>query len=98
MGPTFRADSPGPAVSADLVVLGASVAGLAAARRASARGLSVIVLESSQTVGGLAASPEVAGVRVDLGSHRVQATIDRDLLADLQHLLGADLQRRRRRG
>ncbi len=98
MGPPSRAQSPGPAASADLVILGASVAGLAAARRASARGLSVMVLESSQTVGGLAASSEVAGVRVDLGSHRIQATIDSDLLADLQHLLGADLQRRRRRG
>ncbi|MGL5858776.1 MAG: protoporphyrinogen/coproporphyrinogen oxidase [Angustibacter sp.] len=84
--------------SADLVVLGAGVAGLAAARRASARGRSVVVLEESAQVGGLAASHAVAGMRVDLGSHRLQASVDEDLLGDLRNLLGADLQSRPRNG
>jgi protoporphyrinogen oxidase len=104
--PTAQADGPDSpdgagataVISADLVVLGAGVAGLAAARRAAARGRSVLVLEASPGIGGLAASHEVAGVRVDLGSHRVQATLDDDLLAELRSLLGSDLQARTRHG
>jgi protoporphyrinogen oxidase len=84
--------------SVDLVVLGAGVAGLAAARRAATRGRSVLVLEESAEVGGLAASHEIAGVRVDLGAHRVQASVDDDLLAELRSLLGSDLQSRDRSG
>ncbi len=84
--------------SVDLVVLGAGVAGLAAARRAAARGRSVLVLEEADRVGGLAASHEVAGIRVDLGSHRVHAGLDADLRTELQALLGSDLQLRMRNG
>lgn len=84
--------------SADLVVLGAGPAGLAAAWRAGRRGLRVVVLERAPSVGGMAASFEVAGVRVDHGSHRLHPAIDADLLADLRGLLGADLQVRGRQG
>jgi protoporphyrinogen oxidase len=84
--------------SADLIVLGAGTAGLAAGWRAARRGLKVLILEGGERVGGLAGSFSVAGVAVDYGSHRIHAGMAPDLLADLQGLLGADLQERRRNG
>ncbi|HLZ37846.1 MAG TPA: FAD-dependent oxidoreductase, partial [Mycobacteriales bacterium] len=84
--------------SADVVVLGAGPAGLAAATQTARSGRSVVVLERNRHVGGLAASIEVAGVRVDLGSHRLHPAIPSRVLADLRRLLGADLQTRPRNG
>jgi protoporphyrinogen oxidase len=84
--------------SADLAVLGAGPAGLAATWRAARAGHSVILLERGETVGGMAASVTVDGVRVDHGSHRLHPSIAPHLLADLRELLGDDLQLRHRRG
>ena len=83
---------------ADIRVLGAGPAGLTAAWHAARRGHHVIVQEKEDHPGGMAASFEVAGVRVDLGSHRLHPSIDPPLLAELQGLLGADLQVRPRSG
>lgn len=82
----------------DLVVLGAGPAGLAAAWRAVRKGMRVTVLERAGRVGGMAGSFEVAGQRVDFGSHRLHPATPPALLADLRALLGADLQTRRRAG
>jgi protoporphyrinogen oxidase len=84
--------------SADLVVLGAGPAGLAAAWRAARAGLSTVVLDRAAAVGGMAASFEVAGVRVDHGSHRLHPATAPHILADLRGLLGEDLQLRPRNG
>lgn len=86
------------AESADLIVLGAGPAGLAAAWRAGRAGLSTIVLERTGAVGGMAASFPVAGIQVDHGSHRLHPATAPDILSDLQKLLGSDLQLRRRQG
>jgi protoporphyrinogen oxidase len=85
-------------VDADLVVLGAGPAGLAAAYRAQRAGASVVVLERGPGPGGLARSISVAGQRVDLGSHRLHPSIDPEILVELRTLLGDDLQLRPRRG
>lgn len=82
----------------DLVVLGAGPAGLGAAYRAARGGHRVVVLERGDAPGGAAASVEVGGIRVDLGSHRLHPSTDPAILADLRALLGDDLQRRPRRG
>ncbi len=84
--------------SADVVVLGAGPAGLLAAWRAAAAGRSVIVVEAASAVGGMAASIEVDGIRVDLGSHRLHPSIDDRVLDALVGVLGADLQLRPRHG
>ncbi|MGH3786344.1 MAG: FAD-dependent oxidoreductase [Pseudonocardiaceae bacterium] len=84
--------------SADLIVLGAGPAGLAAAWQASRSGLSTIVLERATAVGGMAASFDVAGVRVDHGSHRLLPATSAAVMADLRGLLGDDLQCRPRNG
>jgi protoporphyrinogen oxidase len=82
----------------DLVVLGAGPAGLGAALRAARRGLGVTVIERSDVVGGAAGSFTLEGVRVDHGSHRLHPSIEPRVLAELQGLLGGDLERRERNG
>src|SRR5206468_1667571 len=84
--------------SFDVAVLGAGPAGLMAARKIAERGRSVVVLERAPTVGGMAGSFEVAGIRVDHGSHRLHRVLEPRLDADLRALLGDDLQLRVRRG
>lgn len=81
-----------------IAVIGAGPAGLWAAWRAAEAGHQVTVVERAPHVGGMAASIEVAGLRVDLGSHRLHPSTPPAVLARLQGLLGDDLQRRPRRG
>lgn len=53
--------------AADVLVVGAGLAGLCCARRLGERGLSTIVLEASDGVGGRVRTDEVAGFRLDRG-------------------------------
>ncbi|MEU2060193.1 protoporphyrinogen oxidase [Streptomyces sp. NPDC013455] len=56
-----------------VVVIGAGIAGLAAAHRSLARGARVTVLEAGDRVGGKLLPGEIAGVRVDLGAESMLA-------------------------
>ncbi|MER6732226.1 protoporphyrinogen oxidase [Streptomyces puniciscabiei] len=56
-----------------VVVIGAGVAGLAAAHRLLGRGTRVTVLEAADRVGGKLLPGEIAGVRVDLGAESMLA-------------------------
>ncbi|HEV8296039.1 MAG TPA: FAD-dependent oxidoreductase [Acidimicrobiales bacterium] len=82
----------------DVVVVGGGPAGLTAAWRAACAGRTVRVLERAPVVGGMAASIEVAGQRVDLGSHRLHPATSPHVLAAIRSLLGDDLQVRPRHG
>lgn len=84
--------------SFDIAVVGAGPAGLMAARQLARGGRSVVVLERSDAVGGMAGSFDVAGVRVDHGSHRLHPATSPPLLRTLRELLGDDLQVRPRHG
>ena len=85
-------------MSDGIIVLGAGPAGLGLAFRAAGAGHDVTVIEREDRVGGAAGSFNVAGVRVDHGSHRLHRAIAPEILSDLQDLLGDDLQRRLRHG
>jgi monoamine oxidase len=72
---------------ADLVVIGAGLAGLAAAREAVASGASVVVLEARERVGGRVLNEEIGGgVVVEVGGQWIGPTQDR--LAALAEELG----------
>jgi protoporphyrinogen oxidase len=74
-----------------VVVLGAGVCGLYAARTLAARGVPVIVFEKEPVPGGLAAGFERNGNFFDLGVHLLHGH-DRDILADVRSLAGGRLQ------
>ncbi|MFF4590747.1 protoporphyrinogen oxidase [Streptomyces sp. NPDC001388] len=63
----------GSAAGQHVVVIGAGIAGLAAAHRLVRRGTRVTVLEASERVGGKLLPGEIAGVRVDLGAESMLA-------------------------
>jgi protoporphyrinogen oxidase len=82
-----------------IVILGGGPAGLGAAYRlASQNRAQVTLLEASDHVGGNAGSFDLAGLRVDYGSHRLHPACDPEVLADIRHLLGEDLLDRPRHG
>lgn len=82
-----------------IVILGAGPAGLGAAFQLKQRGLArVTVLEQHDRVGGNAGSFELAGMRVDYGSHRLHPACDPEILRDIRTLLGNDLLDRPRHG
>ncbi|MFJ2737078.1 MULTISPECIES: protoporphyrinogen oxidase [unclassified Streptomyces] len=56
-----------------VVVIGAGIAGLAAAHRLLRQGARVTVLEAAERVGGKLLPGEIAGVRVDLGAESMLA-------------------------
>lgn len=79
-------------------ILGAGPAGLGAALELARRGFSATVLERTGRVGGNAGSFDLAGMKVDFGSHRLHPNTDPEIFSLLQSLLGSDLLRRPRHG
>lgn len=63
----------GSGTAEHVVVIGAGIAGLAAAHRLLQRGARVTVLEASGRVGGKLLPGEIAGARVDLGAESMLA-------------------------
>ncbi|MEU6371769.1 protoporphyrinogen oxidase [Streptomyces sp. NPDC046909] len=63
----------GSGTTEHVVVIGAGIAGLAAAHRLLQRGARVTVLEASGRVGGKLLPGEIAGARVDLGAESMLA-------------------------
>lgn len=86
---------------ARIAILGGGPAGLAAGWLLQRQGAEVTLFEAAERPGGLAASLNHDGLRVDLGSHRLHAACQPRILQDLRGLLqarGGDLLWRRRRG
>ena len=82
-----------------VVILGAGPSGVGAAYQLARSGKgAATVLERAQVVGGLAGSFELAGLRVDFGSHRLHPACAPEILSDIRSLLGADLLDRPRHG
>jgi monoamine oxidase len=68
--------SPVPMERTDVVVVGAGVAGLTCARELTANGVSVVVVEARDRVGGRVRTMDVAGVAVELGAQVIHGTGD----------------------
>ena len=83
---------------AEIVIVGAGPAGLMAALRSAQAGHRCTVVEAQETVGGMAGSFEVAGQRVDYGSHRLHPATPERFLQLFRSRLGSDLQVRPRNG
>lgn len=82
-----------------IAILGAGPAGLGAAWQLVKQGKAdVTVLEQNPVVGGNAGSFEIAGLKVDYGSHRLHPATDPEIMEDLRELLGEDLLDRPRHG
>lgn len=82
-----------------IAILGAGPAGVGAAwQLALQEKADVTVLEQRDVVGGNAGSFELAGLRVDYGSHRLHPACDPKILSDVRELLGEDLLDRPRHG
>jgi monoamine oxidase len=73
---------------ADVIVVGAGAAGLTAARELASRGISCLVLEARDRVGGRTLSQQLGRERVDLGGQWLGARQDR--LASLAAKLGVE--------
>ena len=54
-----------------VLVAGAGPTGLIAARALADRGHDVLLIDQAPAVGGMSSSFEIAGQRVDFGSHRL---------------------------
>ena len=52
----------------DVVVVGGGIAGLVAADACALAGLSVVIIEQRSSIGGLVASAELGGLRLDIGA------------------------------
>lgn len=78
-----------------VVVIGAGLAGLAAADELTRRGHRTVVLEAQPRVGGMAASWRRRGYWLDLGPHRFH-TRDAELEEHLYELMEGELVRRER--
>lgn len=85
------ADDAGDGRSVDVIVIGAGVAGLAAARALTAAGRSVVVLEASSWVGGRVRTDRSLGMPFDLGASWIHGT-DGNPVTDLAEEAGAPTQ------
>lgn len=64
---------------ADVIIIGAGMAGMAAAQELMAKGLSVVVLEASASLGGRLRDGDVGGQRFDAGAAWIHATDENPL-------------------
>ncbi len=85
-------------MSRRVAILGAGPAGLGAALGLARRGFDVELIERGERVGGNAGSFELAGQRVDYGSHRLHPATDPVIFDEIRQLLGNELLERPRHG
>lgn len=81
---------PVPEPEPDVIVVGAGLAGLAAARHLTAAGLAVVVLDAADRIGGRLHAERIDGFRLDHGVYLPTAEGLRAELAALGTLPGAD--------
>lgn len=75
-----------PPHEVDVVVIGAGAAGIAAARRLRAQGLTMAIVEARDRVGGRAHTIPLNGQAVDIGAHWLHAAGNNGLIAQAKAL------------
>jgi monoamine oxidase len=78
----------------DVAIIGGGAAGIAAARRLAGSGLTTLLLEASQRLGGRAHTVNVAGHALDLGCGWLHSA-DRNPWVDIAEASGFSVERRR---
>lgn len=78
----------------DVVIIGGGAAGIAAARRLATKGVSTLLLEASQRIGGRAHTVNVAGQALDLGCGWLHSA-DRNPWVGIAEVSGFAIERRR---
>jgi monoamine oxidase len=78
----------------DVVIIGGGAAGIAAAQRLATKGVSILLLEASQRIGGRAWTVNVAGHALDLGCGWLHSA-DRNPWLDIAESSGFAVERRR---
>jgi monoamine oxidase len=78
----------------DVVIIGGGAAGIAAARRLATKGVSTLLLEASQRIGGRAHTVNVAGHALDLGCGWLHSA-DRNPWVGIAEASGFAVERRR---
>jgi monoamine oxidase len=79
--------------NADVIIVGAGAAGIAAARRLATSGFTAMMLEATARVGGRAWTCNVAGLPLDLGCEWLHSA-DRNLWTRVAEALGLAVDRR----
>src|SRR6185436_16299522 len=77
-----------PRASADVIVIGAGIAGLAAARTLADAGASVVVLEARDRIGGRVWTDRSLGVPIDLGASWIHG-VEGNPITELARAAGA---------
>ncbi len=77
-----------------IAVLGAGPAGLSLAWRLTRDGHEVVVLDSSDRVGGMAGSTSISGQRVDFGSHRLHPGMAPEVRAAIDEIVEVQVRPR----
>lgn len=80
-----------------IAVIGAGPSGLALAWQLAEAGHRAVVLEAGHRIGGTAASIDVAGIRVDLGQHRLHPEMGPGVRRAIEQVVELELRRRRDR-
>ena len=71
----------------EILIIGSGPAGLMSAYEAASKGHDVAVIERLDRPGGMAASFDINGMRVDYGSHRLHPATSKPLLKILKDVL-----------
>ena len=76
--------------SKSIVVIGGGIGGLYAAWKLAKEGFKITLLEQQKFVGGMSASIDYEGYKIDIGPHYVTFPKQSELVDEIKELMGND--------